>query len=70
KVALHVIFACWPLAVAAACVALFAYMRTVSRHTRAERQKRDAQLDRYIRASLTDEALRWAVVTWSKRYGR
>lgn len=28
----------------------------------------DVQLDRDIAASLTDEALAWAVGTWSKRY--
>ena len=28
----------------------------------------DVQLDRVIEASMTDEALAWAVGTWSKRY--
>ena len=32
------------------------------------RRHDDPRLDRYIEASLSDEALAWAVGTWSKRY--
>ena len=38
------------------------------RSGQADRYARDVQLDRYIASSLTDEALAWALGTWSKRY--
>lgn len=38
------------------------------RRGEASRRAAEVQLDRYIAASLTDEALAWAAGTWSKRY--
>lgn len=40
----------------------------LQRRGQAARRAAEAKLDRYIAASLTDEALAWAVGTWSKRY--
>lgn len=70
KLAVHAVSVGWPLALGAVGVGFIAYWRCVTSAVRARRQLCEASLERYIRSSLTDEALNWAVSTWSKRYRR
>ena len=50
-------------------LALRAFRHYSNRRRADEDRHTEAQLDRYIRSSLTDNALlKWAVTTWSKRY--
>lgn len=63
-----VIYGQWlPIAVLSV-VGLVAYVVYRGRRVKAEQRLHDAELEKEIGSSLTDESLRWAVQKWKKQY--
>ncbi|WP_102145687.1 hypothetical protein [Mycobacterium hubeiense] len=57
----------WPLAIVVVAGAAVFYLVKRRRTVAHAQRQEEAALERYISAALTDDALRWAVHTWSKR---
>ncbi len=53
---------------AALALGWLAYRRAARDRARQAAAEQSLMVDREVRASLTDEALAWAVATWRKRY--